>query len=225
MANRGKSFHYFSHFFILLNREDIVAILVSLGASPGALTDPSAEYPLGRTPADLASFSGHKGISGFLAETSLTSHLSTLRVNDGGTAEVSAFEPIQTVSERLAVPRTGADVPDTLSLKDSLAAVCNATQAAARIHQIFRVQSFQRKKLIEQESDTLLNPDAISLVAAKTSRLGNSDGISNTAAVQIQKKYRGWKKRKEFLIIRQKIVKIQVDLLLPDQALRDFYLS
>lgn len=190
----------------MFNREDIVAILVSLGASPGALTDPSAEYPLARTPADLASSSGHKGISGFLAESSLTSHLSTLRVNDGGTTDVS----IQTVSERLAVPRTGADVPDTLSLKDSLAAVCNATQAAARIHQIFRVQSFQRKKLIEQESHKSLNPNAISLVAAKTSRLGHSDGMANTAALQIQKKYRGWKKRKEYLLIRQKIVKIQV---------------
>ncbi|XP_041993784.1 calmodulin-binding transcription activator 2-like isoform X1 [Salvia splendens] len=198
------------HWAAAYGREDVVAVLVSLGASPGPLTDPSAEYPLGRTPADLASSSGHKGISGFLAETSLTSHLSTLRVNDGGTAEVSSLEPIQTVSERLAVPRTGADVPDTLSLKDSLAAVCNATQAAARIHQIFRIQSFQRKKLIDQEeSDELLTPDAISLVAAKPSRLGHSDGMANTAALQIQKKYRGWKKRKEFLLIRQKIVKIQ----------------
>lgn len=200
----------FSHISFLCNREETVAVLVSLGASPGALTDPSAEYPLGRTPADLASSSGHKGISGFLAETSLTSHLSTLRVNDGGTAEVSASEPVQTVSERLAVPRTGADVPDTLSLKDSLAAVCNATQAAARIHQIFRIQSFQRKKLVEQGSDELLNADIISLVATKTSRLGHADSMANTAALQIQKKYRGWKKRKEFLLIRQKIVKIQV---------------
>ncbi|KAL1557831.1 calmodulin-binding transcription activator 2-like isoform X1 [Salvia divinorum] len=197
------------HWAAAYGREDVVAVLVSLGASPGALTDPSAEYPLARTPADLASSSGHKGISGFLAETSLTSHLSTLRVNDGGTAEVSALEPIQTVSERLAVPRTGTDVPDALSLKDSLAAVCNATQAAARIHQIFRIQSFQRKKLIDQESDELLNPDAISLVASKTSSLGHSDGMANIAALQIQKKYRGWKKRKEFLLIRQKIVKIQ----------------
>lgn len=197
MANREPRYLATFYIFFLFNREDTVAVLVSLGASPGALTDPSAEHPLGRTPADLASSSGHKGISGFLAETSLTSHLSTLRVNDSG---------IQTVSERLAVPKTEADVPDTLSLKDSLAAVCNATQAAARIHQIFRVQSFQRKQLIEQGSE----PDTISLVAAKTLRLGHSDGMVNAAALHIQKKYRGWKKRKEFLLIRQKIVKIQV---------------
>ncbi|KAL8553537.1 hypothetical protein ACS0TY_002011 [Phlomoides rotata] len=198
------------HWAAFCGREETVAALVSLGASPGALTDPSAEYPLGRTPADLASSSGHKGISGFLAETSLTSHLETLKVNDGAT-EVSGFKATQTVSERLAVPTTEEDVPETLSLKDSLAAICNATQAAARIHQILRVQSFQRKQLIEQGSDDFLNPDehAISLVASKTSRLGHSDGMTNAAALQIQKKYRGWKKRKEFLLIRQKIVKIQ----------------
>lgn len=141
----------------------------------------------------------------------MTSHLETLKVNDG-TTEFSGLKAIQTVSERLAVPTTEADVPETLSLKDSLAAICNATQAAARIHQILRVQSFQRKQLIEQDSGDVLNPDehAISLVASRTSRLGRSDGMTNAAALQIQKKYRGWKKRKEFLLIRQKIVKIQV---------------
>ena len=62
----------------LFDREDTVAVLVSLGAAPGALTDPSAEHPLGRTPADLASANVHKGIAGFLAECSLTPHLSRL---------------------------------------------------------------------------------------------------------------------------------------------------
>lgn len=202
------------HWAAFYGREKTVAALVSLGAAPGALTDPTAEHPLGRTPWDLASSSGHKGISGFLAETSLTKHLSTLRMNeteDGGTTGVPDVKAIQTISERLAVPGTGEDVPDTLSLKDSLAAVCNATQAAARIHQIFRIQSFQRKQFIEQGSDELCDPDekAISLVSAKTSRFGQSDGMFNAAAVRIQKKFRGWKKRKEFLLIRQKIVKIQ----------------
>ncbi|KAK4476897.1 hypothetical protein RD792_016061 [Penstemon davidsonii] len=203
------------HWAAFNGREDTVAALVSLGAAPGALTDPTAEHPLGRTPADLASSSGHKGISGFLAESFLTTHLTTLKVNDpqeDGNPEFCGVRAVQTISERLAVPTTGEDVPDTLSLKDSLAAICNATQAAARIHQIFRVQSFQRKQLIEQGSDEYLTEDehAVSLVAAaKTSRLGHTNGIANAAALSIQKKFRGWKKRKEFLLIRQKIVKIQ----------------
>ncbi|KAL3620936.1 hypothetical protein CASFOL_035848 [Castilleja foliolosa] len=188
------------HWAAFYGREDTVAALVSLGAAPGVVTDPSEEYPLGRTPADLASFSGHKGISGFLAESSLTTQLSKLDVDD----------PLM-VSERLAYPTIDGDVPDTLSLKDSLAAVCNATQAAARIHQIFRIQSFQRKQFVDHCGDELLIPDerALSAVAARTSGLGRSSVKTNAAAVSIQKKFRGWKKRKEFLLIRQKVVKIQ----------------
>ncbi|KAK6136496.1 hypothetical protein DH2020_029792 [Rehmannia glutinosa] len=194
------------HWAAFYGREDTVAALVYLGASPGLLTDPSAEYPWSRTPADLASSSGHKGISGFLAETSLTTHLSTLRVSDpqeGGISDdISGVKAVQTVSERLAFPTTGEDVPDTLCR----AALCNATQAAANIHQIFRIQSFQRKQFIEHGDDELLFPDehAIAVLAAKTSK-----GVANAAAVHIQKKFRGWKKRKEFLLIRKKVVKIQ----------------
>ncbi|GER55526.1 calmodulin-binding transcription activator [Striga asiatica] len=195
------------HWAAFYGREETVAALVSLGASPGALTDPSAECPLAKTPADLASFSGHKGISGFLAESFLTTQLSNLGVEDQHPSEISSAKAIQTVSERLAYPTNEGDVPDTLSLKDSLAAVCNATQAAARIHQIFRIQSFQRKQF-----DELRGADerAISLAAARASGLGQpSGGRANAAALRIQKKFRGWKKRKEFLLIRQKVVKIQ----------------
>lgn len=56
----------------------MVVALVSLEAASGALTDPTTKYPSGRTPADLASGSGHKGIAGYLAETSLTTHLLSL---------------------------------------------------------------------------------------------------------------------------------------------------
>lgn len=170
---------------------------------------------MGRTPADLASANGNKGISGFLAESSLTTHLARLDVSDAkenNALDTSKTKEIQTVTERAAVPTTD-NVPD-VSLKDSLAAVRNATQAAARIHQIFRVQSFQRKKLIEHNGELLSDEEALSMVtSSKTSRLGQSDRIAHAAATQIQKKFRGWKKRKEFLLIRQRVVKIQVNFL------------
>ncbi|KAL3538637.1 hypothetical protein ACH5RR_002003 [Cinchona calisaya] len=202
------------HWAALCGREDTVAALVSLGAAPGALTDPSAEYPLSRTPADLASANGHKGISGFLAECSLTRHLSTLTVKDAkeeDTLQYAGAKAIKTISEHVAAPITEEDVSNSLSLKDSLAAVCNATQAAARIHQIFRLQSFQRKQIVDQGGDESSSSDelALSLVAAKTSRLGKNERSVHAAAVRIQNKFRGWKKRKEFLIIRERIVKIQ----------------
>lgn len=204
------------HWAAFYGREKTVVGLVSLGASPGALTDPSAEFPLARTPADLASANGHKGISGFLAESSLTTHLSKLTVTDANeelASEVCGEKVGGTVTERVAVTTTGYDVPDVLSLKDSLAAIRNATQAAARIHQIFRVQSFQRKQIIEH-SDNALSSDAnaLSIVASRSCKVGQNNGIAHAAAIQIQKKFRGWNKRKKFLLIRQKIVKIQAHI-------------
>ncbi|KAJ0010680.1 hypothetical protein Pint_32934 [Pistacia integerrima] len=192
--------------------EQTVAILVSLGAASGALTDPSPEFPLCRTPADLASANGHKGISGFLAESSLTSHLSSLTVNDSAedsASEDSRARAVQIVSERTPTPVNDGDISDVLSLKDSLTAVCNATQAADRIHQVFRMQSFQRKQLNEFGDDFGISDEhSLSLVTAKTLKPVQG-GQAHAAAIQIQKKYRGWKKRKEFLLIRQRIVKIQ----------------
>lgn len=117
-------------------------------------------------------------------------------------------EAVQTVSERLATPLNDNDVQD-LSLKDSITAVCNATQAADRIHQMFRMQSFQLKQMSES-GDRVSDEQAISLLTSKARRPLQSDGLSHSAATQIQKKFRGWKKRKEFLFIRERIVKIQV---------------
>ncbi|XVE66553.1 hypothetical protein DITRI_Ditri08aG0087900 [Diplodiscus trichospermus] len=189
------------HWAAFCGREQTVAILVSVRAAPGVLTDPSPEFPLGRTPADLASSNGHKGISGFLAESTLTGFLSSLTLND-------PKEAVQRVSERVATPVNDSDVQDILSLKDSIAAVCNATQAADRIRQMFRMQSFQLKQLSES-GDGVSDEHAISLLTARARRLVQSNGRAHAAATQIQKKFRGWKKRKEFLLIRQRIVKIQ----------------
>ncbi|XP_010546342.1 PREDICTED: calmodulin-binding transcription activator 2-like isoform X2 [Tarenaya hassleriana] len=202
------------HWAAFSGREQTVAVLVSLGADAGALTDPSPEFPLGKTAADLASGNGHKGISGFLAESSLTSYLEKLAMNESkenSSANSSGAKVVQTISERTATPMSYGDVPEALSLKDSLTAVCNATQAADRIHQVFRMQSFQRKQLSQfgnEESD-ISDELAVSFATAKTGKPGLNDGVVHAAAVNIQKKYRGWKKRKEFLLIRQRIVKIQ----------------
>ncbi|KAJ9162459.1 hypothetical protein P3X46_022231 [Hevea brasiliensis] len=202
------------HWAAFYGREQTVAALVSLGADTRVLTDPSPEFPLGRTPADLASGNGHKGISGFLAESSLTSYLQLLTLNDpkeGGAPDISGMMAVQTIAERMATPVNDGDVPNVLSLKDSLTAIRNATQAADRLHQVFRMQSFQRKQLTEYGDDDFntLDDRALALIAAKTHKPMHSDGQVNAAAIQIQKKFRGWKKRKEFLIIRQRIVKIQ----------------
>ncbi|XP_027355862.1 calmodulin-binding transcription activator 2 isoform X2 [Abrus precatorius] len=202
------------HWAASFGRERTVAVLVSMGAESGLFTDPSPSFPGGRTAADLAYSNGHKGISGFLAESSLTHHLATLTMDDqhkGGRQEISGMKAVQTVSERTATPVHYGDMPDVLCLKDSLTAVRNATQAADRIHQVYRMQSFQRKQLTQYEDDEfgLSDQQALSLLVSKAYKSGQGDGLANAAAIQIQKKFRGWKKRKEFLITRQRIVKIQ----------------
>ncbi|KEH31218.1 putative transcription factor CG1-CAMTA family [Medicago truncatula] len=204
------------HWAASCGRERTVALLVSMGAAAGALTDPCPAFPSGRTPADLASGDGQKGISGFLAESLLTSHLESLTmddVNKDGTKETLGMKAVQTISERIATPVHWGDMQDAICLKDSLDAVRNATQAADRIHQVFRMQSFQRKQLAQYEEDGeefgLSDQQALSLLASKASKSGHGEGSANAAAVQIQKKFRGWTKRKEFLFIRQRVVKIQ----------------
>ncbi|PIA55189.1 hypothetical protein AQUCO_00800132v1 [Aquilegia coerulea] len=201
------------HWAASCGRERTVVALLQLDAAPGALTDPSPKFPAGRTPADLASSNGHKGIAGFLAEASLTTHLSALNVKDskeGEASETLGMNAIRTVSERAATPLSDGNVPD-VSLKDSLAAVCNATQAAARIHQVFRVQSFQKKKLVEYGDDKLGISDerALSLISVKAHKPWQHDEPVHTAAIRIQNKFRGWKRRKEYLLTRQRIVKLQ----------------
>ncbi|GFP84844.1 calmodulin-binding transcription activator 3 [Phtheirospermum japonicum] len=192
-ANGWTALHWAAYY----GRERTVGFLISLGAAPGLLTDPTPIYPSGRTPSDLAAGNGHKGIAGYLAESSLSSlssHLSSLNLKDSN-------------SHHHSREKAG----DGLSLKDSLAAVRNATQAAARIHQVFRYQSFQRKQL-EEYGDSELgmsNERALALIAGKSKKGGRQHEPVHAAAVRIQNKFRSWKGRKDFLLIRQRIIKIQ----------------
>uniref|UniRef100_A0A0D9VUR6 CG-1 domain-containing protein n=1 Tax=Leersia perrieri TaxID=77586 RepID=A0A0D9VUR6_9ORYZ len=201
------------HWAAFCGRERTVSILIANEAAAGALTDPTSEFPSGRTPADLASTNGHKGIAGFLAEAALTSHLSALTIKDSKDSNVgescgltiAEYHP-ETNSAQLPVEDSCVD-----PLKDSLTAVRKSTQAAARIFQAFRVESFHRKKIVEYGYDDcgLSDEHTLSLISLKNVKQGHYDTHLHSAAVRIQNKFRGWKGRKEFMIVRQRIVKIQ----------------
>ncbi|KAG6712466.1 hypothetical protein I3842_05G105400 [Carya illinoinensis] len=192
--NGWTAVHWAAHF----GREKMVAALIASGASAGAVTDPTSQDPLGKTPASIAATSGHKGLAGYLSEVALTSHLSSLTMEESelskGSAEVEAEMTVNSISNGSL-----ADNGDQLSLKDTLAAVRNAAQAAARIQAAFRAHSF-RKRL---QRESAVDMSALSNLVFRNPRKYNS------AALSIQKKYRGWKGRKVFLAIRQKVVKIQ----------------
>lgn len=207
------------HWAARYGREKTVAALIANGALPGAVTDPTPQYPSGRTAADIAAANGHGGIAGYLAEASLTSHLSVLTLGENeiskASAAVEADRAIESVTDRSSVQQTVGVTEDQLSLKDSLAAVRNSAQAAARIQAAFRAHSFRKR---QQKSDGICNEygiteadiQGISAVSKIQRALHHHrDQKLNTAATCIQRKFRGWKNRKEFLALRQHVVKIQ----------------
>ncbi|XP_078164886.1 calmodulin-binding transcription activator 3-like isoform X5 [Carex rostrata] len=192
------------HWAAFCGREKTVVALIALGAAPGLLTDPTPEFSSGSTPADLASSNNHKGISGFLAESSLTSLLEILTLKDSKCADLALMHTIQTGAVDVNIPT------DDGSLKDSLSAVRNAAITRARIYQVFRMQSFQRKQLKEFDDDVsgISGERAIAIASAKAMKASPGDKV-HLAATRIQNKFRGYKGRKEFLLIKQRIVKIQ----------------
>ncbi|KAK7387590.1 hypothetical protein VNO78_28501 [Psophocarpus tetragonolobus] len=206
------------HWAARFGREKMVASLIASGASAGAVTDPSSQDPTGKTAASIAAIHGHKGLAGYLSEVDLTSHLSSLTLeeseNSKGSSELEAEVTVSNVSKENLVA-----VEDQVSLKASLNAVRNAAQAAARIQAAFRAHSFRKRK--ERESaaaatsldgygiDAGSIADNITMLCAMPKHSSGSVRDYNLAALSIQKKYRGWKGRKEFLALRQKVVKIQ----------------
>jgi len=145
----------------------------------------------------------------------LTSHLSalTIRESNDSTVEVCGLPIAEDLTGIDSAQLSGED-PHAESLEGSLSAVRKSTQAAARIFQAFRVESFHRKKVVEYGDDDcgLSDERTLSLVSLKNVKPGQHDTHLHSAAVRIQNKFRGWKGRKEFMIIRQRIVKLQVKL-------------
>lgn len=180
----------------------MIGSLIALGAAPGTLTDPNPDFPSGSTPSDLAYANGYKGIAGYLSEYALRAHVSLLSINDNN-AETS-LPAVETAPSQ-----------SSSSLTDSLTAVRNATLSAARIHQVFRAQSFQKKQIKElgDRKFGMSEERALSMLAPKTHKLGrgaHSDDSVQAAAIRIQNKFRGYKDRKDYLITRQRIIRIQV---------------
>lgn len=203
------------HWAAQFGREKMVASLLAAGALAGAVTDPTVNDPVGKTPAAVAAAHGHKGLAGYLSEVALTSHLSSLKIIERKKfkeAVISeADRAVEGISEKTVNKSFGA-TEEQLSLKDSLAAVRNAAQAAARIQSAFRAHSFrkrQQKITGSQFEYGMSQEEILGISKYQRSQHGARDQKYNTAALVIQKKFRGWKGRKNFLILRQNAVKIQ----------------
>ncbi|CAA3000778.1 Calmodulin-binding transcription activator 5 [Olea europaea subsp. europaea] len=193
------------HWAAYYGREKMVASLLSAGAKPSLVTDPTAESPGGCTAADLASKNGYDGLAAYLAESALVSHFKdmTLAGNVSGS--------LQTTTTDTTDP--GNFTEEELYLKDTLAAYRTAADAAARIHAAFREQSFKMQTKAVQSSNQEI--EARQIVAAMKIQHAYRKYETRkkiSAAARIQYRFRTWKMRKDFLNMRRQAIKIQAAL-------------
>jgi hypothetical protein len=198
--------------FCFLFREETVIALVKLGASPGAIEDPTSAFPRGQKAADLASSRGHKGIAGYLAEADLTSQLSMLTVNESDMYNIATATAADSTFESADSDSSYLTMDEQHGLKESLAAFRKSAHAAALIQAAFRAKSFCQRQLTKSSSEDI-SEEVLNVVADslnKVQKIGHFEDYLHFAALRIQKKYRGWKGRKDFLKTRNRIIKIQV---------------
>ncbi|KAJ4968071.1 hypothetical protein NE237_014772 [Protea cynaroides] len=190
------------HWAAYCGRKKIVGVLLSAGAKPNLVTDPTPEVPGGHTAADLASNNGYDGLAAYLAEKGLIAQMEAMRIagNLSGSPQISSKNLVNSINLS----------EDDLCLKDSLEAYRTAADAAACIQSAFRESSLKlRTKAVE-----FSNPEdeARTLVAAmRIQHAFRNYEIRKrmAAAARIQYRFRTWKIRKDFLNMRRQAIKIQ----------------
>lgn len=183
----------------------MVAKLLSAGAKPNLVTDPTSENPAGCTAADLATKKGYDGLAAYLAEKGLVQHFEDMSIagNISGSLHSSSNDRVN--AENLS--------DEDLYLKDTLAAYRTAADAAARIQNAFREHSLK----VRTQQVEYLNPEdeALNIVAAMKIQHAYRNFESRkrmTAAARIQYRFRTWKMRRDFLNMRRQVIKIQVSI-------------
>ncbi|KAK7329526.1 hypothetical protein VNO77_23696 [Canavalia gladiata] len=190
------------HWAAYYGMEKMVANLLSCGARPNLVTDPTPENPGGCTAADLAYMKGYDGLAAYLSEKSLVEQFNDMSLagNISGSLETSSTDP--------ANPENLSE--DQLYLKETLAAYRTAAEAAARIQAAFREHSLKLRTQAIQFSSPEDEARQI-LAALKIQHAFRSFETKRmmAAAARIQHTYRTWRYRREFLHMRRQAIKIQ----------------
>lgn len=187
----------------------MVAALLSAGAKPYYVTDPTSDNPAGCTAADLASKKGFDGLAAYLSEKSLVEHFKDMGINRN-----------ECDSPQSTITKTDKENTENLNeeevyLKDTLAAYRTAADAAARIQSAFREHSFKlRAKEVEASNPELEARNIVAAMKIQHAFRNYESRKKMAAAVRIQYTFRTWKMRREFLNMRRQAVKIQVSILL-----------
>ncbi|XP_027339147.1 calmodulin-binding transcription activator 5-like isoform X2 [Abrus precatorius] len=190
------------HWAAYFGSEKMVATLLSCGARPNLITDPTPQNPAGCTVADLAYTKGHDGLAAYLSEKSLVEQFNDMSLagNISGTLETSSTDAVN--PENLT--------EDQLYLKETLAAYRTAAEAAGRIQAAFRERSLKlQSKAVEFCSP---EDEARQIVAAMKIQHAFRNFETKkmmAAAARIQHTFRTWKYRREYLHMRRQAIKIQ----------------
>ncbi|KAK8918795.1 Calmodulin-binding transcription activator 6 [Platanthera zijinensis] len=198
------------HWAAYLGRERMVAALLSAGANPSFVTDPSPENPGGLTPADLASEGGHDGLAAYLAEKGLAAHFEAMSLSgnissqpDLGTSKYQVRSEEDLYAEMMMTE-------EEVCLKESLAAYRNAADAADRIQAAFR----ERTLKLQTEAVQLAKPEVeaskiIGALKIQHAYRNHARRRLMKAAARIQSHFRTWRARKDFLNMRRQAIMIQ----------------
>ncbi|GJN07407.1 hypothetical protein PR202_ga25236 [Eleusine coracana subsp. coracana] len=193
------------HWAAYFGREKMVAALLSAGANPSLVTDPTPEAPGGYTAADLAARGGYDGLAAYLAEKGLTAHFEAMSLSKD-----TGRSPFRTKSIKQQPKEIETLSEQELCLRESLAAYRNAADAANNIQAALRERTLKlRSKEIQ-----LANPEAEAAAIVAAMRIQHAFRNYNRkkvmrAAARIQSHYRTWKTRRDFMNMRRQVIKIQ----------------
>ncbi|XP_004508164.1 calmodulin-binding transcription activator 5 isoform X2 [Cicer arietinum] len=190
------------HWAAYYGREKMVATLLSAGAKPNLVTDPTQQNPDGCTAADLAYNRGYHGLSAYLSEKSLVEQFNDMSLagNISGSLETSMDDPVN--SENFT--------EEQIYMKDTLAAYRTAADAAARIQTAYREHSLK----LQTEAVEFSSPEAEARKIVAAMKIQHAFRNFETkkvmaAAARIQHRFRAWKIRREFVNKRLQAIKIQ----------------
>ncbi|XP_065863746.1 calmodulin-binding transcription activator 5 [Euphorbia lathyris] len=190
------------HWAAFYGREKMVVDLLSAGAKPNLVTDPTKQDPSGCMPADLATRAGHEGLGAFLAEKALVAQLEAMQIAGNASGQ------LQTTATEIVKPENLTE--EEMNLKDTLTAYRTAAGAAACIQAAFRDHSFKLQTRVVENDNT--EDEARNIVAAMKIQhaFRNYENRKKLhAAARIQHGFRAWKLRREFINLRRQAIKIQ----------------
>ncbi|XP_074320341.1 calmodulin-binding transcription activator 5 isoform X1 [Silene latifolia] len=189
------------HWAAYYGREKMVAALLSAGAKPNLVSDPTPENPGGCTPADIAHKQGFEGLSAYLSEKALVQQFEDMK--NAGNVGGSLGTPTEII-------RPNNISEEEIYLKDTLTAYRTAADAAARIHVAFRERSLKQRTNDARVDNSEAQARYIVAAMKIQHAFRNYDTRKKmAAAAHIQHRFRAWKLRREFLNMRRQAIKIQ----------------